>query len=129
MVEDHYDDHHGHEEETPAPVAKSLVPTSDPTLVIDDDLKAVFNALYQRTKLGHRPKALSLAQQAAEILLGTGIRSPYRTALFEFSVPNIRESRDWFGSKGIGDDNRPKWFESLFVRAIRTEVRSSYWMR
>lgn len=122
VVEDHYDDHHGHEEETPAPVAKSLVPTSDPTLVIDDDLKAVFNALYQRTKLGHRPKALvagpagcGKSSLAREFAARTG--RPF----FEFSVPNIRESRDWFGSKGIGDDNRPKWFESLFVRAIRTE--------
>lgn len=125
VVDDHHGFHdhdHDHEEETPAPVAKSLVPTSDPTLVIDDDLKAVFNALYQRTKLGHRPKALvagpagcGKSSLAREFAARTG--RPF----FEFSVPNIRESRDWFGSKGIGDDNRPKWFESLFVRAIRTE--------
>jgi len=119
----HYDHHEDHHEEAPAaPVAKSLVPTSDPTLVIDDDLKSVFNALHQRTRLGHRPKALvagpagcGKSSLAREFAARTG--RPF----FEFSVPNIRESRDWFGSKGIGDDNRPKWFESLFVRAIRTE--------
>lgn len=124
VVEEHheYHDHHDHEEETPAPVAKSLVPASDPTLVIDDDLKSVFNALHTRTKMGHRPKALvagpagcGKSSLAREFAARTG--RPF----FEFSVPNIRESRDWFGSKGIGDDNRPKWFESLFVRAIRTE--------
>jgi hypothetical protein len=119
---DHHEDHDHHEEAPAAPVAKSLVPASDPTLVIDDDLKSVFNALHTRTKLGHRPKALvagpagcGKSSLAREFAARTG--RPF----FEFSVPNIRESRDWFGSKGIGDDNRPKWFESLFVRAIRTE--------
>ena len=122
VVDDHHEYHDHDHEEAPAPVAKSLVPTSDPTLVIDDDLKSVFNALHQRTKLGHRPKALvagpagcGKSSLAREFAARTG--RPF----FEFSVPNIRESRDWFGSKGIGDDNRPKWFESLFVRAIRTE--------
>ena len=122
VVEDHYEYHDHDHEEAPAPVAKSLVPASDPTLVIDDDLKAVFNALHTRTRLGHRPKALvagpagcGKSSLAREFAARTG--RPF----FEFSVPNIRESRDWFGSKGIGDDNRPKWFESLFVRAIRTE--------
>jgi hypothetical protein len=122
VVEDHHDHHEHDHEEAPAPVAKSLVPASDPTLVIDEDLRAVFNALHQRTRLGHRPKALvagpagcGKSSLAREFAARTG--RPF----FEFSVPNIRESRDWFGSKGIGDDNRPKWFESLFVRAIRTE--------
>jgi hypothetical protein len=123
VVEEYHDhDHHEEHEEATVPVAKSLVPASDPTLVIDDDLKAVFNALHQRTRLGHRPKALvagpagcGKSSLAREFAARTG--RPF----FEFSVPNIRESRDWFGSKGIGDDNRPKWFESLFVRAIRTE--------
>ena len=123
VVEDHHDHHEHDHEEAPAPAgAKSLVPASDPTLVIDEDLRAVFNALHQRTKLGHRPKALvagpagcGKSSLAREFAARTG--RPF----FEFSVPNIRESRDWFGSKGIGDDNRPKWFESLFVRAIRTE--------
>ena len=121
VVEDHYDDQ-GHEEETAPAGAKSLVPTSDPTLVIDDGVKSVFNALHTRTALGHRPKALvagpagcGKSSLAREFAARTG--RPF----FEFSTPNIRESRDWFGSKGIGDDNRPKWFESLFVRAIRTE--------
>ena len=123
VVEDHHEYHEHDHEEAPAPAgAKSLVPASDPTLVIDDDLKAVFNALHTRTRLGHRPKALvagpagcGKSSLAREFAARTG--RPF----FEFSVPNIRESRDWFGSKGIGDDNRPKWFESLFVRAIRTE--------
>ena len=123
VVEDHHDHHEHDHEEAPAPAgAKSLIPASDPTLVIDDDLKAVFNALHTRTRLGHRPKALvagpagcGKSSLAREFAARTG--RPF----FEFSVPNIRESRDWFGSKGIGDDNRPKWFESLFVRAIRTE--------
>ena len=126
VVEDHgHHDHHDHdhEEETPAPAgAKSLVPTSDPTLVIDDDLKSVFNALHQRTKLGHRPKALIAGPAGCgKSSLAREFAARCGRPFFEFSVPNIRESRDWFGSKGIGDDNRPKWFESLFVRAIRTE--------
>jgi hypothetical protein len=120
VVEDHYD--HDHHEEAPAPAEVSLVPAVDPTLIIDDDLKGIFNALHTRTRLGHRPKTLiagpagcgksSLAQEFA-----ARCGRPF----FEFSCSNLRESRDWFGSKGIGDDNRPKWFESLFVRALRTE--------
>lgn len=123
VVEDHYADHHDHhEEESPAPTEVSLVPISDPTLVIDEDLKGIFNAVHTRTRLGHRPKLLiagpagcgksSLAQEFA-----ARCGRPF----FEFSCSNLRESRDWFGSKGIGDDNRPKWFESLFVRALRTD--------
>ena len=123
VVEDHgHHDHHDHEEEAPAPAGVSLVPISDPTLVIDEDLKGIFNAVHSRTRAGHRPKLLiagpagcgksSLAQEFA-----ARCGRPF----FEFSCSNLRESRDWFGSKGIGDDNRPKWFESLFVRALRTD--------
>ena len=124
VVEDHHHEYHeDHEEEAPAPAgAKSLVPASDPTLVIDDDLKSVFNALHTRTKLGHRPKALVAGPAGCgKSSLAREFAARCGRPFFEFSVPNIRESRDWFGSKGIGDDNRPKWFESLFVRAIRTE--------
>ena len=123
VVEDrHHEEYHDHEE-APAPAgAKSLIPASDPTLVIDDDLKSVFNALHTRTKLGHRPKALIAGPAGCgKSSLAREFAARCGRPFFEFSVPNIRESRDWFGSKGIGDDNHPKWFESLFVRAIRTE--------
>ena len=122
VVEDHHDHHEDHDHHEEAPAGVSLVPISDPTLVIDEDLKGIFNAVHSRTRAGHRPKLLiagpagcgtsSLAQEFA-----ARCGRPF----FEFSCSNLRESRDWFGSKGIGDDNRPKWFESLFVRALRTD--------
>lgn len=115
---------------TPAPVAEKPastgwsngdVPRSDPTMVMSAGLRTMFNCIHAQSRVGNRPKLLltgpagcgksSLAQQFAGMT-----RRPF----YSFEVPNIRESRDWFGSKGIGDDNRPKWFESQFIHAIRT---------
>jgi nitric oxide reductase NorQ protein len=97
------------------------VPVADPTMVMSQGLRTMFNVVHSQSKRGLRPKLLmtgpagcgksSLAQQFAGMT---------RRQFFSFEVPNVRESRDWFGCKGIGDDGRPRWFESQFAHAIRT---------
>ena len=97
---------------TPAPVAEwqnGDVPRSDPTMVMGAGLRTMFNVVHAQSRAGARPKLLltgpagcgksSLAQQFAGMT---------RRHFYSFEVPNVRESRDWFGSKGIGDDIRPR---------------------
>lgn len=111
-------------EPTPAVVRgyeNGQIPPVDRTMVMSDTVRTMFNVLNSQSRRGQRPKLLltgpagcgksSMAQAYA-----AGTNRPF----YSFEVMNLRETRDWFGSRGLDETGKPKWFHSQFVDAIRT---------
>ena len=110
-------------EETHAPrgYENGMVPPIDKTLVIPEITRTMFNVLHRRAQAGQRPKLLLTGPAGCgKSSMAQAFAAFTRRPFFEFAVPNTRESRDWFGSRGLDDKGRPNWFLSQFVDAIRT---------
>ena len=98
------------------------VPMVDETLVLHDEILAIAEAFQARASLGQRPKGMLIGPAGTgKTSMARGIAAKLGRPFAEFYAPLARESRDWFGSKGLDSEGKPRWFESEFVRAISTE--------
>lgn len=103
--------------------ASSYVPKLDNTFFVNDEVEVLFEQLKNLSNEGKNPKALMAGPKGCgKTSIPEYFAAKNNRPFFDFYCPTIRESRDWFGVKGVENENgfiKPKWFESLFVKALR----------
>lgn len=101
----------------------TYIPKLDNTFFISEEVEVLFEQLKNLSNEGNNPKALMAGPKGCgKTSISEYFAAKYNRPFFDFYCPTIRESRDWFGVKGVDNENgfiQPKWFESLFVKALR----------
>lgn len=101
----------------------SYIPEVDKTFVVNDEVKVLFDQLKTLSDEGANPKALMAGPKGCgKTSIPEYFAAKNRRPFFDFYCPTYREGRDFLGTKSVVNENgfiKPKWFESLFVKAIR----------
>ena len=102
---------------------ESYIPVVDPTFVVNDEVKILFEQLKTLSSEGQNPKALMAGPKGCgKTSIPEYFAATTKRPFFDFYCPTYREGRDFLGTKSVSNEDgfiKPKWFESLFVKAIR----------
>lgn len=104
-------------------VAPALIGTSipevDPSYYISPDIEALFERIDKMALVRTQKVLLKGPHGAGKTEMAIQFAARTRRPLLIMDCANLREARDWFGSKNI-DGGRVVWNESLFVKALET---------
>lgn len=95
----------------------TLVPEVDSTYYISPDIEALFTRIESMAHTRTQKVLLKGPHGAGKTEMAIQFAARMKRPLLIMDCANLREARDWFGSKNI-DGGRVVWHESLFVRAL-----------
>lgn len=100
-----------------APLTGTIVPEVDGTYFISPDIEALFKRVDAMAHARTQKVLLKGPHGAGKTEMAIQFAARTKRPLLIMDCANLREARDWFGSKNI-DNGRVVWHESLFVKAL-----------